>query len=234
MTQLITKIDQISLSRFHLKKNPAWISWRIYPYSPGWFYKSREFPGLKYIEVESGYGGVVFIGETASDVVNDSYVLDFIKSVDLPAPTDPLLLHFGHDYDSCNSSADFNMDEEVTRFFHLFFADYYGCHIPFFGGDRFVARLSAKVPFCTRQSDYNTTQCLSFNFLTELKFTQLANRLLEKALLSIPNPPCNFTKLGLESLQVMHWADSDSQSPAGDLQKDTQMVTFMMPRSFEL
>ena len=60
------------------------------------------------------------------------------------------------------------------------------------------------------------------------------NELLEEALLSIPNPPCNFTKLGLETLHVMPWADDVTQSPDGNLPNDTQMVIFMMPRTFEL
>ena len=56
------------MSRFLLKKNPAWSNWRIYPYSAGWFYNSREFPGLNYVEVESGFGGWIFIGETETDL----------------------------------------------------------------------------------------------------------------------------------------------------------------------
>ena len=61
------------MSRFVLKKNPAWNNWRIYPYSSGWFYDGREFPGLNYIEVESGFGGYIFIGriKTESDLWNN-------------------------------------------------------------------------------------------------------------------------------------------------------------------
>ena len=62
----------------------------------------------------------------------------------------------------------------------------------------------------------------------------IVNELLEKALSSIPSPPCNHTKLGLETLHVMPWADDVSQSLEGGLPKDTQMVIFMMPRNFEL
>ena len=60
------------------------------------------------------------------------------------------------------------------------------------------------------------------------------NELLEKAVSGIPSPPCNHTKLGLETLHVMPWADDVTQGPDGDLPKDTQMVIFMMPRNFEL
>ena len=60
------------------------------------------------------------------------------------------------------------------------------------------------------------------------------NELLEKAVSGIPSPPCNHTNIGVEPLQVVGWADSDSQGPDGDLPKDTQMVTFNMPRTFEL
>ena len=60
------------------------------------------------------------------------------------------------------------------------------------------------------------------------------NELLEEALSSMRSPPCNYTKLGLETLHVMPWADFDTQGPEGNLQNDTQMVIFMMPRTFEL
>ena len=221
--------------RFHLKKYKEWRSWRIYPYSPGWFYKSREFPGLKHIKVESGHGGVTFIGKTKSNLVNNSHVTDFTKFVDLSAPRDPLLVHFGYDYDSCNPSLEYDMDDEILRNFHHLFAEAYGCHIPFFGGDRYVSTIAPKTTMCTRKSDYNTTEGEIFCFfLTQLKSHSIANRLLERALSIIPSPPCNYTKLDLESLQVMPWADYDSQGPQGDLTKDTQMVIFMMPRTFEL
>ena len=64
----MNKSLKVSMSRFLLKKNPAWSNWRIYPYSAGWFYNSREFPGLNYVEVESGFGGWIFIGETETDL----------------------------------------------------------------------------------------------------------------------------------------------------------------------
>ena len=60
------------------------------------------------------------------------------------------------------------------------------------------------------------------------------NELLELALSRMPNPPCNYTKLGLESFLVMPWADHDTQGPEGVLPNNTQMVIFMMPRTFEL
>ena len=69
-------------------------------------------------------------------------------------------------------------------------------------------------------------------FSSNLPFT--VNELLEKALSSIPSTPCNHTNLGLETLHVMPWADDVTQSPDGNLPKDTQMVLFMMPRKFEL
>ena len=90
--------------------------------------------------------------------MNNSHVLDLTKSVLLPAPTDPILIHLGHNHYNCNPSADFNMDEEISRKFHQLFSDAYGCHIPFFGGDRFVMNVSTKLTFCTRKSDYNTSQ----------------------------------------------------------------------------
>ena len=80
------------------------------------------------------------------------------KSMDLPAPTDPILTLFGRNYEDCNSSLEFNMDDEVSRRFHNFFVDEHGCHIPFLGGDRYVTQDSAQSKFCTKMSDYNTTQ----------------------------------------------------------------------------
>ena len=146
------------MSRFLLKKNPAWNMWRIYPFSAGWFYNSREFPGLDHIEVKSGYGGGIFIGKVKKDLSNNLYVPDITKSMDLPAPKDPILTYFGPDYKTCNSSPEFNMDEQVSQIFHQNFADAYGCHIPFLGGDSYVSKVSTRSTFCTRMSDYNTTQ----------------------------------------------------------------------------
>ena len=88
-------------------------------------------------------------------------------------------------------------------------------------------------------------------FSTNVIQPSSVNELLERALVSIPNPPCNYTKLGLETFLVMPWADYETQvrfetflvipwancntqGPDGNLPKDTQMVTFMMPRTFEL
>ena len=90
--------------------------------------------------------------------MNNFHVLDLTKSVLLPAPTDPILIHLGHNHDNCNPNGDFNMDDEILRKFHQLFADANGCHIPFFGGDRFVMNVSTKLAFCTRKSDYNTSQ----------------------------------------------------------------------------
>ena len=90
------------------------------------------------------------------------------KSVDLPAPKDPILKLFGRDYKNCNSSLEFNMDEQVSRIFHQDFADKYGCHIPFLGGDTYVANVSPRSTFCTRMSDYNTTQGEVFSVLSKL------------------------------------------------------------------
>ena len=73
----------------------------------------------------------------------------------LPAPTDPILVHFGLNYEDCNPSPEFDVDEEVSKRFHDLFADEYGCRIPFLGGGRYTSRQS---PVCTRMSDYNTTQ----------------------------------------------------------------------------
>ena len=155
------------MSRFHLRKNPAWRSWRIYPYSPGWFYNSREFPGLKYIDIESRHGGVTFLGKIKSDLVNYSDILDLTKSMHLPAPTDTILKRFGRNFKDCNSRSEFNMDVQVSRRFHELFAHSHGCHIPFLGGDSFV---SSQDEFCTRMSDYNTTQGEEYCALSQLIF----------------------------------------------------------------
>ena len=149
----------MQVSRFILKKNPSvWMNWRIYPYSRGWFYKSREFPGLKYIEIESGYGGGIFLG----DKITIFYVMwifsDVKKSMDLPAPKDPILLALGRNYSDCNTSASFNMDLQVSDKFHEVFARKHQCHIPFLGGDRYVQINAAQTSFCTNMSNYNTTE----------------------------------------------------------------------------
>ena len=88
--------------------------------------------------------------------------------MDLPAPRDPILTHFGPDYKNCNSSPEFNMDEEVSRIFHQTFAYAYGCHIPFLEGDSYLAKISPQSTFCTRMSDYNTTQGEDFSILLQL------------------------------------------------------------------
>ena len=75
----------------------------------------------------------------------------------LPAPTDPILKQFGGNFDNCNSSAAFNMDEEVAKEFHRLFLQIHGCNIPLLGGDIFVAENSAATSFCTNKTDYNTT-----------------------------------------------------------------------------
>ena len=154
---------------------------------------------------------------------------DIRKSVHLPAPTDPIRKRFGPAFEDCNSSSEFNMDEQVSRKFHEIFAKETGCHIPFLGGDTYA---TSRTPLCTRKSDYNTTKGREFSFLLKLPF--IVNGLLETALKSIGSPPCNHTNLGLDTIQVMPWADDVTQSSNGDLPKDTQMVQFMMPRTFEL
>ena len=80
-------------------------SWRIYPYSTGWFYLSRQFPGHNYVEVGSGTGAGVFIGEYFTWHVycigitlkqdDNSLITDITKQVKLPAPTEPILTTFG-------------------------------------------------------------------------------------------------------------------------------------------
>ena len=82
------------------------------------------------------------------------------KSVGLPAPTDPIRLQLGPNFEDCNPSPEFNMDEQVARRFHALFVDETGCHIPFLGGDRYAPPRS---PVCTRMSDYNTTQGKEFS-----------------------------------------------------------------------
>ena len=166
----MNKSLKIFVSRFFLKKNSAWNMWRIYPYSSGWFYKSREFPGLNYIEIKSGYGGGIFIGKTKTDLSNNYDVQDMKKSMDLPAPTDPILTLFGRNYEDCNPSLEFNMDDEVSRKFHQLFSDDHGCHIPFLGGDRYVTADLPQNKFCTQMADYNTTQGEQFLFLVSAHF----------------------------------------------------------------
>ena len=82
----------------------------------------------------------------------------------LPAPTDPLLTQFGDNFYNCNPSPAFNMDEEVSMEFHQIFLDKHGCNIPLLGGDIFVSTHSTGSSFCTRKSDYNTTEgaCITF------------------------------------------------------------------------
>ena len=82
----------------------------------------------------------------------------------LPAPTDPMLTQFGDNFNKCNPSRDFNMDEEVSKKFHQIFFDIHGCNIPLLGGDIFVSKHSASSSFCTRKSDYNTTEGRWINF----------------------------------------------------------------------
>ena len=76
----------------------------------------------------------------------------------LPAPTDPLLTQFGDNFYNCNPSPAFNMDEEVSKEFHQIFFKKHGCNIPLLGGDIFVSTHSTGSSFCTRKSDYNTTE----------------------------------------------------------------------------
>ena len=83
---------------------------------------------------------------------------DITKSMLLPAPTDPILKKVGGNFDNCNSSADFNMDEEVAKEFHRLFLQIHGCNIPLLGGDIFVSENSAATSFCTNKTDYNTTE----------------------------------------------------------------------------
>ena len=151
----------------------------------------------------------------------------------LPAPTDPLLTQFGANFDNCNPSEGFNMDKEVSKEFHQIFFSIHNCNIPLLGGDIFVSTHRATTSFCTRKSDYNTTEgtCIKFSLVI---LPCSVNELLEIALSRMPNPPCNYTKLGLESFLVMSWADHDTQGPDGNLPNNTQMVIFMMPRTFEL
>ena len=76
----------------------------------------------------------------------------------LPAPTDPILTKFGDNFYDCNPSPAFDMDEEVAKEFHQIFFNKHGCNIPLLGGDIFVSTPSARSSFCTRRSDYNTTE----------------------------------------------------------------------------
>ena len=77
----------------------------------------------------------------------------------LPAPTDPILKQLGGNFDNCNSSAAFNMDEEVAKEFHRLFRHIHiHIHIPLLGGDIFVSENSAATSFCTNKTDYNTTE----------------------------------------------------------------------------
>ena len=107
-------------------------------------------------------GGGIFIGKTKTDLSNNYDVQDMKKSMDLPAPTDPILTLFGRNYENCNSSLEFNMDDEISRKFHELFADDHRCHIPFLGGDRYVTPDLPQNKFCTRMADYNTTQGVQF------------------------------------------------------------------------
>ena len=83
---------------------------------------------------------------------------DMKKSVGLPAPIDPFRVQLGPHFEDCNPSSEFNMDDQVSQRFHELFADKHGCHIPFLGGDRYVTMVSPQSAFCTKMSDYNTTQ----------------------------------------------------------------------------
>ena len=76
----------------------------------------------------------------------------------LPAPTDPMLTQFGDDFENCNPTTSFNMDEEVSKEFHQIFFDLHQCNIPLLGGDKFVSTHSAATSFCIKKSDYNTTE----------------------------------------------------------------------------
>ena len=155
--------------------------WKVHIYSYGWFYSSRNFPGLDYIPVMKNQTVTVFIGMyyISFRINHNFYLLDLNKKSDLPV-TDIYAMLGKERYTDCNISEEFSLDQMIAGTFHENFFKNYSCVLPFWYGNHLAKTRGWNICKGRQSYLYNDVE---------------ANRAISKVIDSMPILPCDWTKV---------------------------------------